>query len=68
MNNTELHLTNTDFFIAYVLSTGFKEFAKEFKTKKLVPVRADYDGWLSAWVVRLQKTCIPKAFKQHNHG
>lgn len=65
MNNTE---QQSDFTVAYVLNTHFKESAKEFKTKNLVPVRADYDGWLSAWVVRLQKTCIPMGFKQHNHG
>jgi hypothetical protein len=65
MNNTEL---GTDFFIAYVLTTGFKDFAKDIKNKKHVPVRADFDGWLSAWTVRLQTSCIPRGFKQHNHG
>ena len=65
MNNTE---TQSDFTVAYVLNTHFKESAKLFGWKRLVPVRADYDGWLSAWAVRLQKTCIPQNFKQHNHG
>jgi hypothetical protein len=67
MQNTEL---GTDFFIAYCSADPpeYKNFAKELKNKKHVPVRADYDGWLSAWVVRLQASCVPKAFKQHNHG